>query len=78
MGLVRSLWLVTTVMVAGPATLVGLLHIADGQFPEGILFIGLALVFVVVSEYAYRHFVDRTVGRLKRLRTVGRDRESGE
>lgn len=78
MGLVRSLWQLTTVVVAGPAALIGLLALLDGNYPEGALFIGLAVAFAVISEYAYLRVTGRTVGRLKRLVTGGGDRDAEE
>lgn len=67
MGLVRSLWLVSTLVVVGPTTMVGVLNLLDGRYSVGALFIGLAVAFVVISELAYLRFTDRTVGRLRRL-----------
>lgn len=67
MGLVRSLWQLTTVVVAGPAAIVGLLALLDGNYPEAALFIGLAVAFAVVSELAYLRLTGRTVGRLRAL-----------
>lgn len=67
MGLVRSLWGVTTVIVAGPAAGLGLLALLDGNYPEGVLFIGLAVGFAVVSEYAYLRVTGGTIGQLRRL-----------
>jgi hypothetical protein len=75
MGLVRSLWQLTTVVVAGPAAFIGLLALLDGNYPEGALFIGLAVAFAVVSEYAYLRVTGRTIGRLKRLAPGSRDAE---
>lgn len=72
MGLVRSVWQVTTLAVAGPAALVGVLNLIDGRYPEGALFIGLAVAFAVVSEYAYLRLTGRAVGNLKGLASLGR------
>ena len=67
MGLLRTLWQLTTVVVAGPAAVVGLLAVADGRYPTGALFVGLAVAFAVISEYAYVRVTGRTVGRLRGL-----------
>ncbi len=75
MGLVRSIWQVTTLAVAGPAALVGVLNLLDGRYPEGALFVGLAVVFAVVSEYAYLRLTGQTVGRVKALASL---RKGGE
>ena len=53
MGLIRSLWQLTTVVVAGPAALVGLRTIFQGDYAVGALFVGLALAFFVLSEIAF-------------------------
>lgn len=66
MGVVRLLQLAVTVVVAGPAALVGVLAILDGHV-EGAVFIGLAVAFVVLSEYLYLRLTDRAAGRLRRL-----------
>lgn len=67
MGLIRSLQLVVTLVIAGPAALVGVLAVIDGHYQQGALFIGLAVAFVILSEYVYLRLTDRTVGRLRRL-----------
>lgn len=67
MGLVRSLWWVTTVIVAGPVAGLGVLALLEGNYPEGALFIGLAVAFAIVSEYAYLRVTGGTIGQLKRL-----------
>lgn len=53
MGLIRSLWQLTTVVIAGPAALVGLRTALHGDYAVGALFIGLALAFALLSELAY-------------------------
>lgn len=75
MGLVHSVWQLTTVVVVGPAIVVGALAILDGRSQTGLLFIGLALAFALVSEYAYVRLTGRTVGRLRRLVTHRNRRE---
>lgn len=67
MGLLRSLWQLTTLVVAGPVAFIGLLALLDGRHPEGALFVGLAVAFALVSEYAYVRVTGDTVGRLRRL-----------
>lgn len=68
MGIIRSLQLLGTLVVAGPVALVGLFNLVDGNYPHGVAFLGLAIGLVVVSEYVYLRLADRTVGRLKRLK----------
>ncbi|MES3516589.1 MAG: hypothetical protein PPP58_02880 [Natronomonas sp.] len=70
MGILRSLQLVSTMVVAGPVALVGVLNIIDGLYAQGAMFLALAVGLVVVSEYIYVRLTDRTVGRLKRLKNV--------
>lgn len=53
MGLIRSVWQLTTVVVAGPAALVGLRTLLQGDYAVGALFVGLALAFAVLSEIAF-------------------------
>lgn len=67
MGLLRTIWQLSTVVVAGPATIVGLLALLDGRYPQAAMFLGLAAVVTVVSEYAYVRVAGGTVGRLARL-----------
>ncbi|NIQ59793.1 MAG: hypothetical protein GWN85_41965 [Gemmatimonadetes bacterium] len=67
MGLLRSLWTLTTVVVAGPAAGLGLLTVLEGNYAAGALFIGLAVAFAGVSEYAYIRLTGGTVGRLRGL-----------
>jgi Ethanolamine utilization protein EutJ (predicted chaperonin) len=68
MGLLRSLWQLSTLVVAGPVAVVGFLNLLDGQVAIGGLFIGLALAFAGVSEYAYARATGGTLGRLRDLR----------
>jgi len=65
MGIVRSLWLLTTLVIAVPVALVGVSTILDGQLPLGAVFFGMAVGFVAVSEYIYARVTDRIVGQLK-------------
>ena len=64
MGIVRSLWLLTTLVVAVPVALVGVSTILDGQLLLGAVFFGMAVGFVAVSEYIYARVTDRIVGQL--------------
>lgn len=68
LGIVRSLQLVGTLVVAGPVALVGLFNVLEGRYGIGLFFIGLAVGLVIVSEYIYTRLTDRTVGRVKRLK----------
>ena len=70
MGIVRSLQLLTTLVIAVPVALVGVSTILDGRLLLGAVFIGMAVGLVAVSEYVYTRLTDRTVGRLKRLKNV--------
>ncbi|PSQ15036.1 hypothetical protein BRD02_07660 [Halobacteriales archaeon QS_8_69_73] len=65
MGIVRSLWLLTTLVVAVPVALVGVSTILDGQLPLGTVFFAMAVGFVAVSEYIYARVTDRIFGQLK-------------
>ena len=65
MGIVRSLWLLTTLVVAVPVALVGISTVLDGRLPLGAVFFGMAVGFVAVSEYIYARLTDRIVGQLK-------------
>jgi len=65
MGIVRSLWLLTTLVIAVPVALVGVSTILDGRFPLGAVFFGMAVGFVAVSEYIYARVTDRIVGQFK-------------
>ena len=70
MGIVRSLQLLTTLVIAVPVALVGVSTILDGRFLLGAVFLGMAVGLVAVSEYVYTRLTDRTVGRLKRLKNA--------
>ena len=69
-GLVRSVQLVGTLVVAIPVALLGVLTALEGRYAMGALFVAMAVGLVVVSEYVYTRLTDRTVGRLRRLRDV--------
>lgn len=72
MGLLRSLWQLSTIVVAGPVAVVGLLNLIEGRYPTGVLFIGIAIAFAGVSEYAYARVTGGTLGRIRDL-TGGSD-----
>ena len=69
-GLVRSVQLVGTLVVAIPVALLGVLTALGGRYAMGALFVAMAVGLVVVSEYVYTRLTDRTVGRLRRLRDI--------
>ena len=70
LGIVRSLQLLATLVIAVPVALVGVFTILDGRLLLGAVFLGLAVGLIAVSEYVYTRLTDRTVGRLKRLKNV--------
>ena len=69
-GLVRSVQLVGTLVVAIPVVLLGVLTALEGRYATGGLFVAMAVGLVAVSEYVYTRLTDRTVGRLGRLRDI--------
>jgi hypothetical protein len=69
-GIVRSLQLIATLVVAGPVALVGVLNVIEGRYALGAFFLAAAVGLVVVSEYMYLRLADRTVGRVKRLKNI--------
>jgi hypothetical protein len=69
-GIVRSLQLLATLLVAVPVAVVGVLAALEGRYATGLFFAGMAVGLVVVSEYVYTRLTDRAVGRLKRLRNI--------
>lgn len=70
MGIIRTLQLVATLVVAGPVALVGVFSLLDGRYLHGIFFISASLGLVIVSEYIYLRLTDRTIGRVKRLKNI--------
>ena len=70
LGIVRSLQLLATLVIAVPVALVGVFTILDGRLLLGAVFLGLAVGLVAVSEYVYTRLTNRTVGRLRRLKNV--------
>ena len=69
-GIVRSVQLVGTLVVAVPLALLGVLTALEGRYATGAFFVTMAVGLVAVSEYVYTRLTDRTVGRLGRLRDV--------
>jgi hypothetical protein len=69
-GIIRTLQLAATLVVAGPVGLVGLSSLLEGRFLFGGLFLAAAIGLVLLSEYVYVRLTDRTVGRLRRLKNV--------
>jgi hypothetical protein len=69
-GIVRTIQLVATLVVAGPVGLVGVSTLLGGEYALGVVFLAAALGLVAVSEYMYVRLTDRTVGRLRRLKNV--------
>lgn len=69
-GIIRSLQLVATLIVAGPVGLVGVFNLLEGEYALGAFFLGAAIALVVVSEFVYVRLTDRTVGRLRRLKDI--------
>jgi hypothetical protein len=67
-GIVRSLQLLATLVVAVPVALVGLFNVLEGRLVLGVVFVAMAAGLVGVSEYVYTRLTDRTVGRIKRLK----------
>ena len=73
LGIVRTLQLAGTLVVAGPVGLVGVFNLIEGRLVLGVLFLAAALGLVGVSEYMYLRLTDQTVGRLRRLKGVRGD-----
>jgi len=73
LGIVRTLQLAGTLVVAGPVGLVGVFTLLEGRLAPGVLFLAAALGLVGVSEYMYIRLTDRTVGRLRRLKDLRGD-----
>jgi hypothetical protein len=69
-GLVRTLQLAATLVVAGPIGMVGVFNVLEGRLALGAFFLLASLGLVLVSEYIYVRLTDRTVGRLRRLKNV--------
>lgn len=69
-GIVRTLQLAATLVVAGPVGVVGVSSLLEGRPAFGVLFLAAAIGLVLLSEYVYVRLTDRTVGRLRRLKDV--------
>lgn len=69
-GIIRSLQLIGTLVIAGPIAMVGLFNLLDGLYLQGVFFLAAAVGLVAVSEYVYVRLTDRTVGRVKRLKNI--------
>lgn len=65
-GLVRSVQLLATLIVAVPVAAMGTFTMYAGDLGLGAVFVGLAVAIVVLSEYVYGRLVGGTVGRLRR------------
>ena len=70
MGIIRSIQLLGTLLIAGPVGLVGVFNLLEGQYALGAFFLGAAIGLVVVSEYVYVRLTDRTIGRVRRLKNI--------
>lgn len=70
MGIIRSIQLLGTLVIAGPIGLVGVFNLLEGQYSLGVFFLGAAIGLVIVSEYVYVRLTNRTVGRLRRLKNI--------
>lgn len=70
LGIVRTLQLAGTLVVAGPVGLIGVFSLLEGRYTHGVFFLTAAFGLIGVSEYMYLRLTDRTVGRLRRLRNV--------
>lgn len=70
LGIVRTLQLAGTLVVAGPVGLIGVFSLLEGRYAHGVFFLTAALGLVGVSEYVYLRVTDRTIGRLRGLRDV--------
>lgn len=70
MGIIRSIQLLGTLLIAGPVGLVGVFNLLEGQYALGVFFLGAAIALVVVSEYVYVRLTDRTIGRVRRLKNI--------
>ncbi|MFT4882734.1 MAG: putative membrane protein YkvI [Natronomonas sp.] len=70
LGIIRSLQLIGTLVIAGPIAMVGVFNLIDGLYPQAAFFLAAAIGLVVVSEYIYTRLTDKTVGRVKRLKNI--------
>jgi hypothetical protein len=70
LGIIRSLQLIGTLVVAGPIAMVGVFNLLDGLYPQAAFFLAASVGLVIVSEYIYTRLTDKTVGRVKRLKNI--------
>lgn len=75
MGILRTVQFVGTLVVVGPVILIGIFKAIEGDYQQSVAFLGVAIAFIIVSEYLYLSVVDRTFGRLKRLKNIRGDEE---
>lgn len=71
-GIIRSLQLVGTLVIAGPVGMVGIFSLLDGEYGIAAFFLTAAVGLVLVSEFVYVRLTDRTVGRIRRLKNFRR------
>jgi len=67
LGIVRTLQLAATLVVAGPVGMVGVFNLLEGRYGLGVFFLAAAVGIVALSEFIYVRLTDRTVGRLRRF-----------
>jgi len=67
LGIVRTLQLAATLVVAGPVGMVGVFNLLEGRYGLGVFFLMAAVGIVALSEFIYVRLTDRTVGRLRRF-----------
>ena len=70
MGVIRSLQLLATRVVAGPVAVASVFNFLEGEYVYGVVLLAAAIGLVVVSEYVYLRLTDRTIGRVKRLTDI--------
>lgn len=68
LGIVRSIQLVGTLVVAVPVALVGLFNLLEGRYGIGLFFVAMAAGLVGVSEYVYTRLTHRTLAPVRRLK----------
>ena len=74
-GIIRTVQLAATLVIAGPIGVVGLFSLLEAQYTRSVFFLAAAAGLVVVSEYVYVRLTDQTIGRVKRLRNIRGGRE---
>ncbi|MDR9382083.1 MAG: hypothetical protein RI560_10510 [Natronomonas sp.] len=70
LGIVRTLQLAATLVVAGPIGMVGVFNVLEGRPALGAFFVLASLGLVLVSEYIYIRLTSRTLGGLRRVKNV--------